>query len=290
MKLVTTSRPIRHIVASKLLCPNVNIVVNEHAIVVRMLFARNRIPKNATIVEYNQLFGFDKLTECFVNIDNTNYIIRAEGRFDLNDPDDRMLWQPGANIIAEYDYTTLQQGIVRFNDKLAYTHNTLENGAEYGKRMGTSTPIQLFCRSRHDTLIECCKSVVSDSDGLLITNIDLSTAYEITPQFVNTVRYASKPLGLQYSITGPTKVPANSVVYYDVEVREEMKDRLCEIYDNNLYVSSSGGYIPVRVVDIVKGKGRFKLATLFSQPGDIVRLKLGTKHYQNFCELSINVV
>lgn len=117
MNLIKTDRPIRHIVAKKLLCPNVNIAVRDDLIVVRMLFKREKIRKDGEIFDKEQLLGFDVLTNKYTIIDGTNYIVLAEGRFDLNDPSDKKIWVPGSNIIAEYDYVSLQQGIVRFFKK-----------------------------------------------------------------------------------------------------------------------------------------------------------------------------
>lgn len=290
MNLIKTDRPIRHIIAKKLLCPNVNIAVRDDLIVVRMLFKREKIRKGGEIFDKEQLLGFDVLTNKYTIIDGTNYIVLAEGRFDLNDPSDKKIWVPGSNIIAEYDYVSLQQGIVRFFKKGPRTYLTKENSAEYGQRRGMSTPLQLFCRSVDDSLVVCSKSVVSQKDGLFITNMDKQTMVEIDPFFVNNVHIASKFLNLQYRLKGPHQVPKGSVFDCVLEVREEMKDKICEIYNNTLYAASDGGYIPVRAINVKNGRARFKVSTLGLNAGDTITIKVGTKVYTNYDEITVSIV
>ena len=290
MTLVKTDRPIRHIISKKLLCPNVNIVVRDDLLVVRMLFKREKIRKDGQIVDQQALLDFDVLTNKYIIIDGINYIVLAEGRFDLNDPSDKKIWVPGSNIIAEYDQVSLQQGVVRFFKKGPRTFRTKENSAEYGKRRGMSTPIQLFCRSVDDTLTVCCKSIVSQVDGLLITNLDTNEMVEMSPFCVNNMRFASKFLNLQYKLSGPVEVPKGSVFECLLEVREEMKDKICEIYNNTLYVYNNGGYVPRRAINVQNGRACFKVSTLGLEPGEVMTIKVGTQVYTKYDEIDVRVV
>ena len=213
----------------------------------------------------------------------------GEGRFDLNNRYDRSIWKGGVNIIAEYDTNTLSRGKVVFYNKAPMTVHTKENSAQYNHRRSMNVPLQLFCRSSQDTLTECSKSIVSQKDGLLITNLDTSSMIEMTPSFVNNVKFASKFLNLQYSINGPSVVNHDDVVEYRIEVRQEMKDVICQTYNNELIVYNSAGYVPVRLVNIVNGLGTFRFIPLGLKSGDTVDLKVGTKSYTNYDQICVTI-
>lgn len=281
-------RPVRHIIANNLRYKYTSITQDENKFCVRVLspvIGMFDITANSS-----EILSTDKLLNRVIEINSITYKVIAEGIFDKTSRIGKYWWTPGSNIMFYCTPQSISMGIVEYCQKGGLTIGTKEKSNEYGKRLGHCSLAQIFCRNSNDTIIETAKSITSDSEGFLFTNIDLSNADVVTPDQVNNNVDASKYLNIQYKLTGPKSVRPNQVFECKLEIFENNDGTPATDVDGVFYLETCDGYLPHTRVNVVKGVGVFKASSLLLEPGDLMRIKVGTKTFTGHSELLINII
>lgn len=280
-------RPIRKIISERLRYKFVSITQDETRLCVRVLLP--------VINKHPNVSGDDVLTtkslygKVFQSEQDFFQVI-AEGIFDLDQHVHKYWWTPGSNIMFYVTPRSISQGIVEVCQKGGLTIGTKENSAELGHRLGQTTICQIWCRNCNDKITETAKSICIDTKGILFTNIDLSHADECTADFVNNTPGASAYLNINFQLIGPKSVTPNQIFECGVRVIEDLDAKLATDVTGDFVVECVDGYAPHKRVHVENGVGKFQACALMLQPGETMRIKIGTKTYSSRAEIIIPVV
>jgi hypothetical protein len=280
-------RPIRHIICDRLRYKYTSITQDENRFVVRVL-----VPTVGTFeidVSSDCIMTTDSLLNKCLDLNGVFYKVVAEGIFDKRTPVGKKWWTPGSNIMFYCTPASVSMGIVEVCQKGGLTMGTKEKSNELGHRLGHTTFAQIFCRNANDSVIETAKSITSDSQGIIFTNIDMSNADVVSPEFVNNNPDASKYLNLQYHLSGPDEVLPNQLFECELHITKEMKNIIADDVDGDFVLEAVDGYLPHNRVHVEKGVGKFKACALMLNSGETMRIKVGTKTFSGHSELIVKV-
>ena len=281
-------RPIRHIIGKNLRYKYTSITQDDNKMCVRVLTPTVGLFEIDATSDH--ILTTESLLNRVIDLNGVLYKVSAEGIFDKNSNIGKKWWTPGSNIMFYCTPSSVSLGIVEVCQKGGLTIGTKEKSNEHGFRKGHTTFAQLFCRNAKDTITEAAKSITTDAEGILFTNIDLSYADTTTPDQVNGDINASKYLNLQYKIFAPDQVKSNQMFECELRVYKENKGILADEVEGDFVVEAVDGYVPHQRVHVVGGVGKFKACAFLLSPGETMRIKVGTKTFSGHDEVIINVI
>lgn len=296
---------IRTVKADALPIDGLNIVIDESRAVLRILSKRSS-PVDAMALssdeqsvtweesDASQLLSTQKLKSPFIEgspdkyfvIDEEKYVIVAEGILDKNDSRYAKSWVPGAHFVFWFDPI---RGI--FIDlKPSFTYFDKRNTADYIKYKGGLWLFDLWVRNQNSPLTKCCRSITVAPNVTFVSN--LKDFGEEWPAETVMQGDQSRWLNLAYDLTpSSTTVTPNSWVTFTLKVLDGKTLRLAEDVSWDGYiVEAVDGYAPHKRVNVVNGKGEFRVKALDLEPGEKLRVKINQRFFSSRVEAEVDVV
>ena len=244
------------------------IMQDENRLIVRVLIPI--IHGNVTC-HTSMAFTTTKLLREYILIDNQEYVVAAEGVFDLNNHSHQQWWKLGERIVFYADVSSINKGIIQVMsvDRLMYNLNC--NIFDYCEKNGYQLFGGILCTDPQNNIIESDKFIVTDVRGALYTNLtqrDEETA-EIDYQVVGD---DIPPFDIEYIICHPSTIKPNKTCECFITVGCGDKN-----INGTLYLDAHSGYLPKTTVEIRQGRGKFIVSSLLLNQEEHLVVGCGTK-------------
>ena len=149
---------------------------------------------------------------------------------------------------------------------------------------GVNLPMQIYVPFRTCDFTECSFRLTLHPDYGLAG--DLDPGAEHTFEDIPKIGRRALP---SLRLDAPATLASNETVAVNLRVVDS-RGRLVGDVAPEVYLESTGGYLPHRRVRVENGAGSFRITALGLEPGERFRIKAGYRHFSGVAEAEIAVV
>ena len=206
--------------------------------------------------------------------DDKVYDVVAEGVFDKTT--NPKLWKTGSTLTFYVTPNSIARGTVEVTDLDSVVDLYNETETEYHTRNGNTVLAKVYCADKNQALNQADAQILVDTMGELYCNLDLSQSTDCD---VFDYRF-----GFGFSLYLPKEIKADSK--YTVGVLGSINETPL---NGCVYLDTTGGYLPNRMVKLTDGKGVFAFFTEGLHQGDTIDLSVGSRRNPHKLTATIEV-
>lgn len=264
---------IRKVITQKSRYKYFTITADENRFVVRILCpSLGNDVCNATL---DDVLGTSSLKGLSIKFSEGKiYDVVAEGVFDKTT--NPKLWKTGATLTFYVTPNSIARGTVEVADLDGLVDLYNESETEYHARNGNTVLAKVYCADKNKALNQTDAQILVDTTGELYCNLDLSQSTDCD---VFDYRF-----GFGFSLYLPKEIKADSK--YTVGVLGSINETPL---NGCVYLDTTGGYLPNRMVKLTDGKGVFAFFTEGLNQGDTLDLSVGSRRNPHKLTATIEV-
>lgn len=243
------------------------------------------------------LEGTKDLTGKFVKIDGQLHQVVKQTTFGL----DKQIWKPYSEICMTLMKNVglyPERHLVAFFDRNTQTINGREDFSQFHKKFRLSDSYVAFRWFVLPGTDMMTAPVIANPSQKLITNLDMGSDIVtgsggiVTPaqkQRADTAVTLFREYWIpRVVISGPDSIRADGIAEFTVQCFHK-GDQPCTD-SHEYYLETVSGYAPHKRIQVVRGKGAFRIMALGLRKGETLRFKVNDKYWTGKAEKTLTVI